>query len=63
MASNPTLKMTEEKKRELLSFVIVGGGPISVEFGGELHDMLRKDMKRLYPDLMEYVKVHLVEAG
>ena len=38
-ASLPT--KTEEEKKKLLSFVIVGGGPISVEFAGELYDMVK----------------------
>ena len=31
---------SEEEKRRLLSFVIVGAGPINVEFAGELYDFL-----------------------
>ena len=60
-ASLPT--KSEEDKRRLLSFVIVGGGPVSVEFAGELYDMVRQDLVKLYPDLKEFTKIHLVEAG
>ena len=38
MASLPNA--SEDDKKRLLSFAIVGGGPISVEFAGELYDML-----------------------
>jgi len=55
---------TEEKERDrLLTFAIVGGGPTSVEFVGELHDLVLRDMKTYYPDLQKHVSVHLIEAG
>ena len=38
-ASYPSVTL-EEKKR-LLHFVIVGGGPINVEFAGELYSFLK----------------------
>ena len=48
----------------LLSFVVVGGGPTSCEFTAELYDFLKHDVARwAYPDLYQYVKVTLVEAG
>lgn len=43
-------------KARLLSFVVVGGGPTSVEFASELHDFLRKDVHRWYPDLEDLVR-------
>lgn len=52
----------EEKKR-LLSFVVVGGGPTGVEFSAELHDFVHEDMAYLYPELKDYVKITLLEAG
>lgn len=62
-ASYPGGEVTEERKRQLLSFVIVGGGPISVEYAGELHDFLTRDLSKWYPELMEYVQVHLIESS
>mmetsp|Transcript_26495 Transcript_26495/g.82764 ORF Transcript_26495/g.82764 Transcript_26495/m.82764 type:complete len:420 (-) Transcript_26495:131-1390(-) len=53
---------SEDERRRLLHFVIVGGGPISVEFAGELNDFLRRDLSVWYPDLKGYIKVTLVEA-
>ncbi len=41
-ASSPSC--TDEEARKLLSFVIVGGGPTSVEFAGELYDFVTKDV-------------------
>lgn len=52
----------EERKR-LLSFVVVGGGPTSCEFVAELYDFVTSDIEKLYPELVQNVKVSLVEAG
>lgn len=60
-ATNPTL--TDQERRRLLSFVVVGGGPTSCEFTTELHDFLRDDVSRWYPDLYPLVRVSLIEAG
>jgi NADH dehydrogenase FAD-containing subunit len=54
---------TDEERERLLSFVVVGGGPTSCEFVAELYDFATTDIKRLYPDLVQHVKVSLVEAG
>ncbi|CAM9562675.1 unnamed protein product [Ectocarpus sp. 12 AP-2014] len=55
--------ISEEERSRLLSFVVVGGGPTSIEYAAELHDFLRTDVKRWYPDLQHKVSVHLVEAS
>eukprot|EP01059_Diplonema_ambulator_P014385 TRINITY_DN25272_c0_g1_i1.p1 TRINITY_DN25272_c0_g1~~TRINITY_DN25272_c0_g1_i1.p1 ORF type:complete len:432 (+),score=79.53 TRINITY_DN25272_c0_g1_i1:58-1353(+) len=54
---------SEAEKRRLLSFLVVGGGPTSCEFVGELHDFIQEDCARWYPDLKNYTSVTLVEAG
>ena len=38
-------------------------GPTSCEFVAELHDFVTNDVKRLYSNLVPFVKVSLVEAG
>lgn len=35
---------TDEERRNLLSFVVAGGGPTGVEFASELYDMLQEDL-------------------
>ena len=55
MASLPTT--SEEMKRMLLNFAVVGGGPTGIEWSAELCDMIEEDMKHLYPDLVGYAKV------
>jgi len=60
-ASSPTV--TEAEKKRLLTFIVVGGGPTSIEFTSELHDFLDTDVCRWYPDLAGEYSVLLVEAG
>ncbi|KAF7028116.1 hypothetical protein CFC21_040078 [Triticum aestivum] len=50
-ASLPNL--SEEEKRKILHFVIIGGGPTGVEFAVELHDFLVEDLVKLYPAIEE----------
>jgi NADH dehydrogenase FAD-containing subunit len=56
MASLPTT--SEEMKKMLLNFAVVGGGPTGIEWSAELCDMINEDMKHLYPDLVGYAKVY-----
>jgi len=51
-----------DKVKQLLSFVVVGGGPTGVEFCGELSDFIQEDLKRRYPKIAMHFKVTLVEA-
>ena len=55
--------ISEAERSSLLSFIVVGGGPTSCEFVTELHDFLRVDVARWYPDLAKLVRVTVVEAG
>ena len=51
-------------RRELLSFVVVGGGITGVEVCSQLVTLFRQTMKRLYPEVPQnLVTVHLVEAA
>lgn len=54
----------EEKRRELLSFVVVGGGPTGVEFAGALSELVRFVFIKDYPDLdLDEVRIVLLEAS
>ncbi|MFS7963205.1 putative NADH:ubiquinone reductase (non-electrogenic) [Helianthus anomalus] len=55
--------VSEDEKKRVLHFVVVGGGPTWVEFAAELHDFLHEDLVKLYPDLEEYMTITLLEAG
>ncbi len=54
---------TPERRREILSLVVVGGGPTGVEFAAELHDFLHRDLARAYPAEIEAVRITLLEGG
>jgi len=51
------------ERLRLLTFVIVGGGPTSIEFAGELHEFVNKDVKKWYPDLSQNVTIKILEAS
>ena len=54
--------VSEDEKKRLLHFVIVGGGPTGVEFGAELYDFMKQDVTRLYVHERGNVSVTLIEA-
>lgn len=60
-ASLPNL--SDEERRRILHFVVVGGGPTGVEFAAELHDFVKEDLAKLYPNLKGHSKITLLEAG
>ncbi|CAF1350089.1 unnamed protein product [Rotaria sordida] len=60
-AMTPT--QTEEERKRLLHFIVVGGGPTGVEFAAELADLVREDLQHYYPRLVSNdVKITLIEA-
>ncbi|XP_052177234.1 external alternative NAD(P)H-ubiquinone oxidoreductase B2, mitochondrial-like [Diospyros lotus] len=60
-ASLPNI--SEEERKRILHFVIVGGGPAGVEFAAELHDFATEDLAKLYPLIKDDVKITLLEAA
>lgn len=69
---NHLLKMFEkasreadpEKRRAMLTFVVVGGGPTGVETSGALAELIAHVMRREYPELdIREARVSLLEAG
>ncbi|CAO3569812.1 unnamed protein product [Mortierella alpina] len=61
-ASLPTT--TDEERRQLLSFVICGGGPTGVEFAAELYDFLNEDLVGYFPAIPpEEVQVHIIQSS
>ena len=55
--------ISESERKRLLTFLIIGGGPISVEFSGELEDFIKTDVRKWYPDLMKDVNVTQCEGS
>lgn len=60
-ASLPNL--SDQERKRILHFVVVGGGPSGVEFAAELHDFVVEDLTKLYPSVKEFIKISLLEAG
>ena len=56
------LERNEQRRRELLTFVVVGGGPSGIELAAAIQDFVRKALVRDYPSLMSQTRVLLVEA-
>ena len=57
----PTL--SDEERKRILHFVVVGGGPTGVEFAAELHDFVNEDLVKLYPAAKGSVRITLLEAS
>jgi NADH dehydrogenase len=57
------LEKDEQRRRELLTFVVVGGGPTGVELSAHLEDFFLKALAQDYPSLTPQFRVILVEAG
>lgn len=54
---------SETMKRQLLNFAVVGGGPTGIEWSAELHDIIREDMAKLYPELIKYYKITVYDVS
>ncbi|KAL2879653.1 hypothetical protein SGCOL_004982 [Colletotrichum sp. CLE4] len=54
---------TDEQRRKLLHFAVVGGGPTGIEFAAELHDLIHDDLSKLYPHLMEFVGITIYDIA
>ncbi|CAL5221824.1 g4081 [Coccomyxa viridis] len=52
---------SQKEREQLLSFVVVGGGPTGVEVAAELHDMVADDLRKIYPELMPFVRIRVIE--
>lgn len=53
-----------EKRRKMLSFVVIGGGPAGVEIAGALGELKRYILKRDYPEIPpEDMSINLLEGS
>ncbi|KAL8705151.1 MAG: hypothetical protein Q9201_001718 [Fulgogasparrea decipioides] len=52
-----------ERKRELLHVAIVGGGPTGVEITAELDDLAQRELKDLYPEVAEYLRISIFDVA
>ncbi|KIM41515.1 hypothetical protein M413DRAFT_445500 [Hebeloma cylindrosporum] len=60
-ASQPVL--SDQDRRNLLNFCIVGGGPTGVEFSAELHDLLHTEINEHYRALAKLVKITVIDVA
>lgn len=60
-ASLPTT--SDAERRKLLHFAIVGGGPTGIEFAAELHDLIRDDLSRIYPQLLDMCAITVYDVA
>ncbi|HET9870169.1 MAG TPA: FAD-dependent oxidoreductase [bacterium] len=60
-ASQPNLD--DDKRRQLLHFVSVGGGPTGVEFAAELNDFVTDELKAAFPALFPLARITVVDAA
>jgi len=56
-------ELTDDQRKAILTFVVIGAGPTGVEFCAELCDFLEEDAPKYYPHLMKHVRVKLIEAA
>ncbi|KAL5412264.1 hypothetical protein PMIN06_009423 [Paraphaeosphaeria minitans] len=61
IAALPTT--TDEQRKQLLNFAIVGGGPTGIEFSAELHDIIAEDLARIYPELVKFSKITVYDVA
>ena len=54
---------TDEMRRHLLNFVVVGGGPTGIEFSAELHDFIAQDLSRIYPELINFCQITVYDIA
>lgn len=54
---------SDEERKRLLQFVVVGGGPTGVEFAAEVNDFFEEDLKKYFPNFVHDFSVVLVQSG
>ena len=55
--------LSEEEKRNVLTFAVIGAGPTGIEFASELRDFIEQDGPKYYPNLLKYVSIKVIEAS
>jgi NADH dehydrogenase FAD-containing subunit len=54
---------TDELRKVLLNFAVVGGGPTGIEFSAELHDIIHEDLVRIYPELIQFTNITVYDVA
>ncbi|KAI7892974.1 pyridine nucleotide-disulfide oxidoreductase-domain-containing protein [Mucor mucedo] len=52
-----------EERKQLLSFVVCGGGPTGVEFAAEMSDWINEDLVEWFPKVLrEEISIHIIQS-
>ena len=55
--------LSDEERRKLLTFAIIGAGPTGIEFASELADFVEQDVPKYWPHLLSFVSIKLIDAN
>ena len=55
--------LTDDARKDILTFAIIGAGPTGVEFASELRDFIEQDGPKYYPTLLKFVRIKVIEAS
>lgn len=56
-------ELTDEQRRNLLNFIVVGGGPTGAEFASALYDLIHSDIKKVFPTLYPLAQITIFDAA
>ena len=62
---NAARETEPERRKALLSFVLIGAGPVGVELATSLRDLMDHSLRKMYPelDLVHDVRITLIDAN
>lgn len=55
--------LTDEERKQNLTFAVIGAGPTGIEFAAELRDFVEQDGPKYYPRLLQFVRIKIIEAS
>ena len=55
--------LTDQERKNDLTFAVIGAGPTGIEFAAELRDFVEQDGPKYYPNLLKHVRIKIIEAS
>jgi NADH dehydrogenase FAD-containing subunit len=55
--------LTDQQRKNDLTFAVIGAGPTGIEFAAELRDFVQEDGPKYYPNLLRHVRIKVIEAS
>ena len=55
--------LSDEERKAILTFAVIGAGPTGIEFASELRDFVEQDGPKYYPNLLKNVRIKIIEAS